>query len=267
MTITGKTRCLPIIGRPVAGVFSPPAFNAWFDRNGLDCRMMAFDLGPDAVAPFLSVLRGSESFVGCSVTYPDKQSVFAQVDDTTARAARLGALNTIRREPDGRLAGDATDGIAMTDAIEQRGGTVEGSSALVLGAGGGAGRAIADALCECGLSRLVLMDLDARRLGAAVSSIAEHWPDVTVSTAAQDTAILVNATTLGKEPKHILPFDSARLRNADVVCDVVTSPGDTSLIEQARGFGRIAISGADMGAAQLRPQLTFLGLAPADAVF
>jgi len=77
VSISGRTKLFVIIGDPVAGVVSPPAINAWFKANGVD--------------------------------YPHKQSAYAQVDTMTARATRLGALNTVRREADGSLCGDATD--------------------------------------------------------------------------------------------------------------------------------------------------------------
>lgn len=262
MEITGKTRCLPIIGHPVDEVFSPPAYNNWFRGNDVDCRMIALDLVPTAVAPFLSVVRASASFVGSSVTYPYKRVAFSHADSVTDCARRLGALNTLRREPDGRLSGDATDGRAMVDAIEARDATIRGASALVLGAGGGAGRAIADALCESGVSSLCLLDRDAGRRAAVASSISGHWPHVSISTSRGEAAILVNATTLGKKDEDGVPFENDQVRNADVVCDVVTRQGATRLIGLAQDLAKVAISGSDMGAAQLGPQLRFLGLQP-----
>ena len=262
MEVTGKTRFLPIIGRPVEEVFSPPAYNRWFRENDVDCRMLALDLASQAVAPFLSLVRASPSFIGCSATHPCKQPAFALVDSLTARARRIGSVNTIRRDGDGRLSGDATDGQAMVEAIKARGGSIGGNSAFVLGAGGGAGRAIADALCESGVSDLCLLDTDPGRLRSAAHSVAGNWPDVSISTTRGEAAILINATTLGKADDDRMPFESDQILGADIVCDVVTRRGDTRLIELALEHDRTAISGPDMGTAQLGPQLGFLGLKP-----
>ncbi|MYH59120.1 MAG: hypothetical protein F4145_14250 [Boseongicola sp. SB0675_bin_26] len=59
-----------------------------------------------------------------------------------------------------------------------------------------------------------------------------------------------------------MPFENDQVRNADVVCDVVTRQGATRLIGLAQDLAKVAISGSDMGAAQLGPQLRFLGLQP-----
>ena len=251
---------MPIIGQPVDNVFSPPAYNDWFMRNGVNCRMIALDLNREGIEPFLAVLRGSKSFVGCSVTYPYKQQVLSLVDSASERAWRVGALNTIRRDTVGRLSGEATDGIAMADAIEARSTKIKGASATILGAGGGAGFAIADAFCEREIAELALLDVDEGRLAAVVSRLTQYWPKVRISTKPEAAHLLVNATTLGKKPEDRLPFDTSQIGEAEVICDVVTGPKPTRLIGLAGSLGRKTVSGADMGSAQLRPQIEFLGL-------
>ena len=262
MEITGKTKFFPIIGRPVSEVFSPPAYNRWFRVNKVDCRMLALDLSVQDVSPFLSLVRMSPSFIGCSVTYPCKQAAFLQVDNLTTRASRIGAVNTVRREGKNGLSGDATDGLAIVEAIETCGGSIKGNSAIVLGAGGGAGRAIVDALCESGISRLQLLDIDKERLQATMNSIAQHWPEVSVSARQDKVDILVNATTLGKSDEDSMPFDKEQILGANMVCDVVTRKRDTRLINLAQGLGCATVTGTDMGIGQLKPQLSFLGLNP-----
>ena len=262
MTITGTTRLFPIIGRPVEGVFSPPAFNAWLKDNALDMRMVAVDVAPDGLDDFLRFLRASRTFAGCSVTYPLKQAVFERADQKTDRAARLGALNTVRREADGALIGEATDGLAMVGAIREAGGTITGRSALILGAGGGAGQAIADALCEAGIGRVCLKDIDADREAQVIRAISRFWPDTEVSNDSRPADILVNATTLGKTLADPLPFTVQQIASARTVCDVVTGQQATPLISHARALQKAVVTGADMGCNQLAPQLRFLNLYP-----
>ena len=110
---------------------------------------------------------------GCSVTYPHKRAAFDAVDSHTSRAARLGALNTVRCDA-GHLTGDATDGVAMCAAIAASGLTVTGRSALILGAGGGAGIAIVDALCENGIRSLSLVETHAERLATLQSFLTKN---------------------------------------------------------------------------------------------
>ncbi|UYV38133.1 hypothetical protein N4R57_03290 [Rhodobacteraceae bacterium D3-12] len=256
----GHPLLFPIIGAPVAGVFSPPAFNAHFAAHGIAARMDPIELAPDGLPAFLDLLRQSPSFAGCSITYPHKQAAFAGVDHHTDRAARLGALNTIRRNPDGTLTGDATDGAAICAAILAKGGTISGKSARILGAGGGAGQAIADALCTLGLSHIALDETDPTRATLVRTLIETHWPDVTLLPTGSDADILINATTLGKSGDDPLPFNEPSIAAAEIVCDVVTHSTATPLVARAAAMHKPTVTGADMGAGQLAPQLAFLGL-------
>ena len=131
---------------------------------------------------------------------------------------------------------------------------------MILGAGGGAGRAIADALCERGISRLALSDLDPARLRNAKSGIVQNWPRVLPAAVDDNAEILVNASTVGLAETDDCPFGLRQMRHARIICDVITRNGRTSLIKAANDLGKLAIAGTDMGAAQLKPQLSFLRL-------
>lgn len=260
MPITGATRLFPIIGHPVSGVFSPPAFNALFQKKNIDAVMVGLDIEPAALDGFWQVLRGSANMLGCSITYPHKQAAFDAVDGMTDRAARLGALNTIRREPDGRLTGEATDGLAMCSAIAGTGTDLKGKTAWITGAGGGAGLAIIDAVCEQGIGRLILEEIDPSRHGAALRLVRDHWPEVDISDTPAEAQVLVNATTLGKSEKDPLPFPEAVIARAELCCDVVTVSGETAFVRTAKAAGKAVVDGSGMGAGQLDVQLGFLGL-------
>ncbi|MBD1546974.1 shikimate dehydrogenase family protein [Roseibium aggregatum] len=260
MPITGATRLFPIIGHPVSGVFSPPAFNALFQKKNIDAVMVGLDIEPAALDGFWQVLRGSSNMLGCSITYPHKQAAFDAVDGMTDRAKRLGALNTIRREPDGRLTGDATDGLAMVSTIAGTGIEIRSKTAWITGAGGGAGKAIIDAFSEQGIGRLILEEIDPARCEAALRLVRDHWPKVEISDTLDDAQVLVNATTLGKSEKDPLPFPEAAIAKAELCCDVVTASGDTAFVQAAKAAGKTVVDGSGMGAGQLDVQLGFLGL-------
>jgi len=258
MDITGKTRILPIIGHPVSGVFSPRAFNLAFQKKMLDIVMVPIDVPETGVKGFWDLLRISPNFIGCSVTYPHKQAAFDAMDECTPRAARLKAVNTVRSE-NGRLIGDATDGLAMCAAIDATGITIKNGTAHVIGAGGGAGVAIVDALCERGISELVTSETDAGRAKSVSTLLAQFWPDVIVSKSTKPGALLINATTLGKFPKDALPFDERDINCAALICDVITLETRTRLCAISEATGKVTVSGQKMGQCQLSVQLEFLG--------
>lgn len=257
MPITGTTQIFPIIGSPVSGVFSPPAFNLLFQDRGLDIVMVPMDIPAAGIGTFWDLLRSSGNMIGCSVTYPHKQAAFSVMDDCTPRAARLGAVNTVRCE-NGRLIGDSTDGLAMCAAIDATGIPIKDSVVHIIGAGGGAGIAIVDALCERGIGEMILDETDPARAQSVKDLLAKFWPDVTVSEVPKQASILINATTLGKSRADALPFREEDITSAALVCDVVTSETSTKLCEAAASRDIATVSGHQMGQGQLDVQLAFL---------
>lgn len=74
---------------------------------------------------------------GLNVTVPHKESAWQLVDWHAPGAVKAGAVNTLYRLPDGRLAGDNTDGIGLVRDIEQNHGrSLANKTVLILGAGG-----------------------------------------------------------------------------------------------------------------------------------
>lgn len=256
MRVSGSTKLVPIIGHPVTEVVSPPMFNAHFQSIGLDWVMVPLDVPEKTLKAFWQILRASLNMVGCSVTYPHKQNAFDVVDQHSPRAKRLGALNTVRVQS-GKLFGDATDGQAMCRAIEEKGQQITDRTASVLGAGGGAGIAIVDALCENGIRHLVLHDTHPQRLAALKNFMKNHWPDVAVDFSVSPADIVINATTLGKNASDPCPFNNDMVSASQIVCDVIGRSGNTELNQRTLAAGLPFVSGEDMGRCQLDAQLAF----------
>jgi shikimate dehydrogenase len=74
-----------------------------------------------------------------------------------------GSCNAVRRDADGRLAGDLFDGEGFVRGLRRKGCTIDGASALVVGAGG-VGSAIAASIAAAGAATIAVFDT-ARRGG------------------------------------------------------------------------------------------------------
>jgi len=262
--ITGDTVCYPLIGHPVAQVRTPPLINAWFASQAIDATMFAIDVAPEKVAAFLDGLRDWRNCGGCSVTVPHKQAAFRAMDRVTPRAAQVGAVNIVRRDSDGRLNGDMTDGLAFVAALAAGSVPLAGAAVLLAGAGGGAGMAIAFALAEAGVGRLTLQEPDESRLAKTMTALANAFPSLALdsTTPVDGFDIAVNASPLGMNPGDPLPFDPAVVHGGGVVADVVTKPGITPLLAAAAARGLSIQTGGAMADAQLPFQMRHLGLWP-----
>jgi len=74
---------------------------------------------------------------GLNVTVPFKLDAYQFADKLSERAKQAGAVNTLKRLPNGKIYGDNTDGIGLVRDITQNlGWEIKGKNILILGAGG-----------------------------------------------------------------------------------------------------------------------------------
>src|SRR5688572_10303188 len=108
--------------------------NAAFTALGMDWLYVHLPVPPERFAETARALPAS-GYRGANVTIPHKLVAHDLVDERTAAAQAIGAVNKLVFEPDGRILGDNTDAAGLLDAIET---DVGAKRALVLGAGGAA---------------------------------------------------------------------------------------------------------------------------------
>ena len=239
MPIDGNTRIYGIMGKPVSHSLSPAMHNAAFQKVGLNSIYVPFEV--QEVGPALDGFRAL-GVRGVSVTVPHKQAVIAHLDSIDPVARKIGAVNTLVL--DGRyIHGLNTDWIGAVQALETRL-QLQGTTALVLGAGGSA-RAIGFGLQHKGATvQLANRNLErvqslARELGCSchrLSDVGKLRADV-----------LVNATSVGMHPKiSDTPVAAHQLKNFPTVMDIVYSPVETRLLQEARQAGCRTVDGPEM---------------------
>jgi shikimate dehydrogenase len=263
MQITGTTRCYPILGHPIAQVRTVPAINAYFAAQAIDAVMFPMEIAPERIDAVLEEMRGWSNCGGASVTVPHKQAAFRACDRLTDRARQVGAVNIIRRNEDGTLSGDMTDGLAFVEALGRNGIVVSGRTLLVAAAAGGAGSAIAQALAEAGAARLCLVDPSGERLRPLAARLAADFPACAIEQGWPEEALIdvaVNASPVGMRPGDPLPIDLDRLPPRAAVCDVITKPAMTPLLVEAVRRGHRVQDGNEMADVQLPFQMRHLGL-------
>jgi shikimate dehydrogenase len=243
--ITGATGVVAVIGDPVRHSLSPTIHNAAFDALGLDLVFVAMPVPAGAGADAVAAVRLLD-LVGLSVTMPHKADVAAAVDRCTPAAARLGAVNCVRRE-EGELVGDNTDGGGFVDAFGQEtGDTFDGAVVAVLGAGGAA-RAVIDAVATAGAAQVLVLNRSPQPAtrAAALAPVARvgDWAEVPACD------VVVNATAVGMAggpaPDRV-PLDPSLLRPGQVVCDLVYQPRLTPLLAAAAEVGAKPVGGVGM---------------------
>jgi len=275
--ISGATEVVVIVGHPTRQVKSPRNFNEWFESRKQDTVMIAVDLTAEHIGNFASMARGWRNLRGIVVTVPHKQAFAKLCDSLTPRAEALGAANVVRRSADGTLRGDMVDGFGFLAAARSHGFMSRGRRALVVGAGG-AGSAIAFALCEAGIAQLGLMDVDVERRNTLAAMLRSHFRGSEIQQDCDSLSnldLVANATPIGManaargNPELPLqPSLLASLPSKALVADVVTSPDLTPFLAFAKTRGCRIQKGAEMAKAQLDLLGGFMGVMPiVDAEF
>lgn len=221
-----------VLGFPVAHSRSPAMMNAAFAELGMDWRYVHLPISPQRFVETARALPAS-GYRGANVTIPHKLAAREVVDELTAAAEAIGAVNTLSFEG-GRILGDNTDAGGLIDAL---GTEAAGKRALVLGAGG-AGRAVVWALREAGAD-VSVWNRTPRR--------AEELADELGVRAVRDgepADILVNATSVGLRGED--PTEELPLAPADVVVDLVYGAEPTAVCRWADAGGARVVDGLEI---------------------
>ena len=253
---------LGLIGYPLGHSLSPKIHAAALSACGLQGRYSLFPIPPEdkqGLKDLLARVRINEIH-GLNVTIPHKQNVIELMDELTATAKAIGAVNTIYLHQD-KLIGDNTDtsgflsdlkrflilecGSLLSHLQEQV--PALQKKALVLGAGGSA-RAIVYALLCDGWD----VTIAARRIEQA-QQLSQSFGkyDLRLSTFDLQLStfnLIVNTTPLGMAPNiedSPLP-ENIVLSPKTVIYDLIYNPRETKLVKDARAQGLSATTGLGM---------------------
>jgi 3-dehydroquinate dehydratase/shikimate dehydrogenase len=237
------TQVYGVIADPVGHSLSPRIHNAAFAEIGIDAVYLPLWVEGDPAA-FVQAMR-EFAFDGYSITIPHKQTVMRAADEIEPVARRIGAINTIQRQADGRLFGTNTDwtaGMASIEAVVGAG-WLRGKRALVMGAGG-VGRAMTFGLKDRGAD-ITLADIDPARATALAREVGARTIGVG-DVAGQTCDILLNCTPIGMHPRtDASPAPRQMLREGMVVYDAVYNPLQTRLLKEAGAAGCRTVAGID----------------------
>jgi shikimate dehydrogenase len=271
-----KPARLAVIGFPVAHSLSPRMHQAALDEAGIDARYIKLEVEPDQVAKAFARM-GELGFIGCNVTVPHKFEALAACDRVDPGAAEMGAVNTVMFRG-GRTGGHNTDGYGFEEAVrETLGEELKGARVLIVGAGGGAGGAIAMHCAQSGVAKLLLVNRSLDKIEELASRLHRHHGGVEIVTAGLDHAslaklageadLIVNTSSLGLKEGDASPLPAECFRAGQAVYDTVYRPG-TAFQEAARAAGARVGSGRAMllhqGARAFR--LWFPGTDPVSAM-
>ncbi|MBX9577027.1 MAG: shikimate dehydrogenase [Chthoniobacterales bacterium] len=248
--------CLALIGTPVAHSKSPEIHNERIKKLHLPWRYVAIDVQPEDLSRAFELLQ-KNNFIGFNITMPHKQQALALMDELTDHARLLGAINTVVIR-DGKFFGSNTDGPGFVQALQQKWNLfLQGLSVLILGATGGAGRALAMQSSLEGCRQLFLASRTPGALQEQVKHLSQVRPDLVIEAIGLDEPslahamsqidLVVNATPigfLGKDLPSLIPAKLFQPRH--YAYDIVYSSKPTPLMQAANQAGARSADGSSM---------------------
>lgn len=218
-----------LLGRTLGHSYSPQIHALLADYS-----YDLFEKEPEELSAFLN----NGDFTGINVTIPYKKDVIPHLDVLSSAAKKMGAVNTIVRNPDGTLFGHNTDYFGFASMVRHSGVSVSGKKVLVLGSGGASNTAV-QVLKELGASVIVI----SRTGENNYENLSRHT----------DAAVIVNATPVGMFPHTgTSPIDLSFFPKLEGVLDMIYNPARTQLLLEAENRGILTENGLWMLIAQAK---------------
>ena len=246
---------LGVIGNPIAHSCSPQMQQAALDKACLPYRYIRIQSGREE-GDFARLLEALEArhFLGLNVTIPFKKDARALSRRVDALAQLCGTVNTLVPDAQGGWQGYNTDGPGFEQAVSELcGKPLSALRIVLLGACGGAGRALASQCALSGCTELALVNRPRPELEELADTLRPHTAGTlrccAFGSEAEEQAVrradlIVNATSLGLKEGDPLPLPPEWLRPGQMVYDIVTH--DTPLTLGARERGCLADNGLAM---------------------
>jgi len=256
---TYKAELVSVLGQPIAENPTIVMIEAAFKAKGLNWRYQNFEVSAEDLAGAITGIRAL-GLQGTNLTIPHKIAVLEYLDEIAPDAALIGAVNTVRRDGD-RLIGENTDGKGFLRSLRDDANLEPAGKKVVILGAGGAARAISVELALAGASQISIVN----RSQVRGQALVDHLNEKTTTSAryiswesaiaiAEDTDILVNATSIGLYPdvddQPNIAYET--ITATMLVCDVIPNPPRTPFLREAEtrdaqtldGLGMLVYQGA-----------------------
>ena len=256
-----------LIGAPIRHSASP-AMHEWAAQAlGARCHYHLIEVAGADSEGLRALLDGVRrlGFAGVNVTFPYKEAVVSLLDELSAGATAMQAVNTVVVR-DGRLIGHNTDATGFARAARELVEASQRGPVALVGAGG-VGKAIAFALAQLGVTQIRLYDNDTAKAAALAGALGTTVVVTdSVEAALRGTVGLINATPVGMLPSRESPVADHLLHEGLWVADAVYSPLWTPLLTAAKARGARVMTGRELAIYQAADAFElFTGLTPSTA--
>ena len=253
MKIDGYTRLAAVVANPIKHSISPFIHNSAFEATNTNGVYLAWEVDATELAETVANIRRYQMF-GINLSMPYKEQVIPYLDQLSAEACLIGAVNTVVNR-EGTLIGYNTDGKGFFKSLPSF--KISRKRLVLLGAGGAAKAILAQAILD-GVSQISIfvrsssmektrpyLEKIQNATGFRVDLFAlEDVQDLQDSITKAD--LLVNATSVGMDGSSQPIQTSIVLPEKLMVADVIYQPFETPFLKWAKEQGNQSINGLGM---------------------
>jgi shikimate dehydrogenase len=225
-----------LLGRNINYSFSKGYFTEKFKKEKLEgCSYENFDI--QEITAFPEIIKNNPNIKGMNVTIPYKEVVIPFLDKLSEKATVIGAVNTIKISPDGKLIGYNTDYYGFMESLKPLL-QPHHKRALILGTGG-ASKGVAFALDELGIS-YTFVSRESKENAIAYDQIN--------ATTFDNYQIIINSSPVGTSPNTdafpLIPYEYFTPKH--IAYDLIYNPAETQFLKKAKEKGAQTKNGLDM---------------------
>ncbi len=250
------TKLVGIVGHPILHSWSPMIHETAFKFTKQNFGYAAFDVFPKNLRDAMKGLPAL-GIVGCNVTVPHKEAVIEFLDEVSADARLVGAVNTIYVENE-MLVGHNTDVDGVMEALKPYKDQIANQTVTVFGAGGGARAVVYTLISYFKPEQIYVINRDTSRAELLKKFFADsqNYTNIKIdelhnlneAEALAKSELVVNATSVGMFPEvdeNIMLDDTTDLEGK-VFFDLVYNPVLTKFLRTARKRNAVIVSGLEM---------------------
>ncbi|MCL2095812.1 MAG: chorismate mutase [Oscillospiraceae bacterium] len=205
-----------------------------------DYEYKLYEKKPDELDYFIS----NGNFDGLNITVPYKKTIIKYCDYLSDSAKLTGAVNLIKRKPDGSIYGDNTDIFGLDYLLNsvklKELKNFENLKILILGSGGSSQTA-----------KFVLKNMGAENIITISRNGENNYNNIDMH---KNAEVIINATPAGMYPGNDLSpvEDLGIFKNLKIIIDLIYNPAKTKLMAQGEKLGVLSVNGLAMLVAQAK---------------
>ena len=221
-----------VIGNPIKHSLSPKLHNFWMKENNINANYEKKIMNDDELENLIFSVKNKE-IDGINVTVPFKKTIIPFLDILSDEAQKTQSVNTVYLH-NGETVGHNTDIDGFRMSVKNSKFEIEGKKIFILGAGGVVS-SLVYALKKMKASTIIISN----RTQIKAEGLKNLFNDIEVLKWGNipNFDMIINATSLGLDPKDSIDLDFSMAGKDKFFYDVIYNPIQTNFLKEGKKLG------------------------------